>query len=50
VVFTAARLALADPASMRALLVFPLSVIPTFVVPVIIASHVVLFARLRARS
>ena len=46
VVGTAARLALADPPSMQALLRFPLSLLPTFLVPLIIASHVVLFWRL----
>jgi hypothetical protein len=47
VVFTAARLAMADPASMRALMQFPMSVVPTFLVPLIIASHVLVFWRLR---
>jgi hypothetical protein len=47
VVATAARLALADPASMAALMRFPLSLLPTFLVPLIIASHVMLFWRLR---
>jgi hypothetical protein len=50
VVATAFRLALADPASMSALLRLPLSLLPTFLVPVIIASHVLLFARLRPES
>jgi hypothetical protein len=36
-----------DPASMQALLVLPLSLLPTFLVPLIIASHVLIFARLR---
>jgi hypothetical protein len=49
VVATAARLALAAPGSMRALTVLPLGLLVTFVVPLIIASHVVIFARL-ARS
>jgi hypothetical protein len=49
VVATAARLALADPASMRALTVLPLSLLPTFLVPIIIASHVVIVARLARR-
>jgi hypothetical protein len=48
VVVTAARLALADPGSMAALLRLPLSLLITFVVPVIIASHLLLFRRLRA--
>lgn len=46
VVVTAARLGLDDPTSMRALTLLPLSLLPTFVVPIIIASHVVLFVRL----
>lgn len=47
VVGTAARLALADPSSMAALMRFPLSLLPTFLVPLIIASHLMLFWRLR---
>jgi hypothetical protein len=46
VVFTAARLALASPDSMAALLRLPLSLLPTFLVPLIIASHLLLFTRL----
>ena len=46
VVFTATRLALSDPGSMAELLGFPLSLLPTFVVPIIIFTHVVIFARL----
>ena len=49
VVFTATRLALANPDSMQALLRLPLSVLPTFLVPLIIASHVLIAVRL-ARS
>lgn len=49
VVVTAGRLGMAESASMRALMVLPLSLLPTFVVPIIVASHVVIFARL-ARS
>jgi hypothetical protein len=45
VVATAARLALAQPGSMAELLVLPLSLLPTFLVPLIIASHVVVFWR-----
>ena len=47
VVATAARLATADPGSMAAMLRLPLSLLPTFLVPLIIATHVWLFARLR---
>ena len=50
VVATAARLAMADPESMVALLRLPLSLLPTFLVPLIIASHVVLGVRLARRS
>lgn len=53
VVLTASRLAIADPASMEALLRMPLSLLPTFLVPIIIATHVMLFVRLlrvRGRS
>jgi hypothetical protein len=46
VVFTAARLGLAEPASMAALTRFPLSLLPTFLVPIIIATHILLFLRL----
>jgi hypothetical protein len=47
VVATASRLALAEPASMSALLRLPLSLLPTFLVPIIIATHVMIFAWLR---
>jgi hypothetical protein len=46
VVATAARLAAADPSSMRALLRLPLSLLPTFLVPLVIATHVWIFWRL----
>jgi hypothetical protein len=42
---TAARLAFADPASMSALQRLPLSLLPTFLVPLIIASHLLIFWR-----
>lgn len=45
VVGTAARLALADPASMSALLQLPLSLLPTFWVPILLASHLVMLRR-----
>jgi hypothetical protein len=45
-VLTATRLALANPDSMQALLRLPLSVLPTFLVPLIIASHVLIAVRL----
>ena len=50
VVATAARLAAADPGSMAALLRLPLSLLPTFLVPLIIASHVILGVRLKRRN
>ena len=46
VVLTATRLALADPGSMGALLQLPLSLLPTFVVPIVIATHVLMLRRL----
>jgi hypothetical protein len=46
VVGSAARLALAEPGSMHALLELPLSLLLTFVVPIIIATHVLMLARL----
>src|SRR5262249_37866657 len=49
VVATAARLGMSDPHSMRALLELPLSLLPTFLVPIIIATHVIIFARLWRR-
>jgi hypothetical protein len=50
VVVTAARTALAAPASMQALLRLPLSLLPTFVVPLVFTSHALLFARLLRRE
>jgi hypothetical protein len=50
VVATATRLALADPDSLRPLLHLPLSLLVTFLVPLIIASHVVVFWRLGRRE
>jgi len=50
VVTTAARLALADPDSMNALLRLPLSLLVTFLVPIIIADHVVVFWRIGTRA
>ena len=46
VVSTATRLGLSDPDLMRALLRLPLSMLPTFLVPIIIATHVIIFVRL----
>jgi hypothetical protein len=50
VVFSALRFGLVDWQSMHALRELPLSLLPTFLVPLVIASHVLIFARLaRAR-
>jgi hypothetical protein len=46
VVATAARLALANPESMATLLRLPLSLLPTYLVPLIIASHTLIAVRL----
>jgi hypothetical protein len=46
VIVTAARMGLADPASMQPLLHLPLSLLPTFLVPIIVISHILLFRRL----
>ncbi len=50
VVLTAARLAFADPASMGALLRLPLSLLLTFVVPIVIATHIWMLRRLARPS
>jgi hypothetical protein len=50
VVITAARLGLQDPTQMRALTYLPLSLLPTFLVPLIIATHVIIFLRLRREA
>ncbi len=47
VVSTATRIAMSEPESLRPLLQLPLSLLPTFVVPIVIATHVALFARFR---
>jgi len=49
VVFTAARIGIKDPQSMAALLKMPLSLLPTFVVPIIITSHILLLIRIRSK-
>lgn len=46
VVITAIRLNLADPAEMQALTHLPLSLLPTFLVPLLIATHVIIFTRI----
>ncbi|MBW7905718.1 MAG: hypothetical protein LC135_00575 [Phycisphaerae bacterium] len=50
VVATAVRLALTDPESMSALLRLPLCLLPTFLVPIVIATHVLIFVRLGVGS
>lgn len=47
VVFTAARLVLENRAQMRALTYLPLSLLPTFLVPLLLATHVIIYLRLR---
>jgi len=49
VVFTAASLAMAAPGSMKELLMFPLSLLVTYIVPLIIFTHLVIFVRLYDR-
>ena len=49
VVIIAAKLGTRDPALVAPLLRFPMSLVPTFVVPLILASHVLIYARLRKR-
>jgi len=46
VVATAARLATIDPQSMNELLKLPLSLLPTFLVPIIIFTHIIIFVSL----
>lgn len=47
VLFTAARLGLQEPGQLRALTYLPLSLLPTFLVPLIIATHLIIYLRLR---
>ena len=46
-VFTGARLGMTEPGSMLALLRFPMNLVPMFIVPLVIASHLLVFWRLR---
>ena len=48
VVVIAAKLGMRDPSLVAPLLRFPMSLVPTFVVPMIVASHVLIDRRLRA--
>jgi hypothetical protein len=50
VVVSAAREGLAGNPQMRALTVLPLSLLPTFLVPLIIVTHFILFSRVLARD
>lgn len=43
--FSTARIAVAAPAEMRVLTQLPLSLLPTFLFPLLLATHVVIFAR-----
>ncbi len=47
VVVSAGRIGITDPSAMAALLRLPLSLLPTFLVPLIIVTHVVIYSRLR---
>jgi len=49
VVFTALRVGLSDFNEMAPLRTLPLMLLPTFLVPLIISSHIVIFVRLRRR-
>jgi hypothetical protein len=49
VVITATRIAMSAPADMAPMVRFPMSLVPTFVVPLVIASHVLVFVRLRGQ-
>ena len=46
VVLTAARLNLANPLQMSAMTSLPLSLLPTFLVPLLIATHIIIYTRL----
>jgi hypothetical protein len=50
VVFSALRFGLKDWQSMHALRELPLSLLPTFLVPIVITSHVLIFVRLARRK
>jgi hypothetical protein len=47
VVFIAAKLGMADRELIAPLLRFPMSLVPTYVVPLVVASHVLIYWRLR---
>ncbi len=50
VVATVLRLAVAEPNALDTMLRLPMSVLPTFLVPIIIASHIMVFVRLHDES
>jgi hypothetical protein len=50
VISTAARLGFTEPGSMRALTQLPLSLLPSFLVPLLLATHLVIYARLSRTS
>jgi hypothetical protein len=50
VLATGVRLGLTQPAALRPLTELPLSLLPTFLVPLILASHVIIFVRLRQEA
>ncbi len=49
-VITAARIGSAAPWRMMALTVLPLSLLPTFLLPLLIATHVIIYLRLRREA
>lgn len=50
VVLSAIRLGLTDPDSLSPLLRLPLSLLPTFIVPIVISTHIIIFWRLFKRK
>ena len=47
---SAARITLAHPAQLRSLTYLPLSLLPTFLMPLLLAIHVIIFARTRRQA
>jgi hypothetical protein len=47
VVVTAARIVMSEPETMTEFFHLPLGLLPTFIVPIIIVTHIVIFVRLR---
>lgn len=50
VVFTAGRIGMSSPQSIENLLKLPLSLLPTFIVPIIIFTHMIIFIRLYKKN